>query len=143
MGKPLAFRSSLISCSVGQPDGVIGPRSEKAIDEWQTSHGHVATGALTNRQVEELLVGRLDKIFRQALSLPDKAKDEFYLDFPCYDLRQLSAKIFCPSPKSRYQSFQPFRLVFVMVRDAPENVSNVVLYPSTKSWPSFMIPRYN
>jgi hypothetical protein len=46
--------------AVGQPDGLIGPRSQRAIADWQASNGYEPTGALTRSEAAELLVQRED-----------------------------------------------------------------------------------
>lgn len=55
IGRELQAALNSAGFSVGQPDGVIGPRSVKAITDWQAKQGFVASGALTRGQAAVLL----------------------------------------------------------------------------------------
>lgn len=57
IGRELQAALNAAGFSVGQPDGVIGPSSVKAITDWQATQGFVTTGALTRGQAA-LLLGR-------------------------------------------------------------------------------------
>jgi hypothetical protein len=55
LGREVQAALNTAGFAVGQPDGLIGARSRKAIADWQASHGHSATGALTRGQAADLL----------------------------------------------------------------------------------------
>ncbi len=55
LGREVQAALNTAGFAVGQPDGLIGARSRKAIADWQASHGHAATGALTRGQAADLL----------------------------------------------------------------------------------------
>jgi hypothetical protein len=55
LGREVQAALNAAGFSVGQPDGVIGQRSVKAISDWQSKQGFAATGALTRGQATELL----------------------------------------------------------------------------------------
>jgi hypothetical protein len=55
MGLEVQAALNVAGFNVGQPDGLIGKRSQTAISDWQVMHGFSATGALTRGQAAELL----------------------------------------------------------------------------------------
>jgi hypothetical protein len=55
IGRELQAALNAAGFYVGEPDGIIGPRSIKAITDWQSEEGFVATGTLTRSQAALLL----------------------------------------------------------------------------------------
>jgi peptidoglycan hydrolase-like protein with peptidoglycan-binding domain len=55
IGRELQAALNAAGFYVGEPYGIIGPRSIKAITDWQSEEGFVATGTLTRSQAALLL----------------------------------------------------------------------------------------
>ena len=55
IGRELQAALNAAGFYVGEPDGIIGPRSIKAIADWQAKQGFVTTGTLTRIQAALLL----------------------------------------------------------------------------------------